>query len=109
MKVITGNALRDGRVIYLGADDQWQDRLCDARIFDDHEAEAALLSALARSCEIAGAYLIEVSGDKNVTGRQALYETIRSQGPSIDATPPAYNRRVPTKGDISDERIHPLW
>lgn len=83
MKAITANALNDGRVIYLGKNNQWCDYLKDAKIFADEDAETALVIANQRVREIAGAYLINITQDNLAAGREALHETIRSQGPTI--------------------------
>ncbi len=83
MKAITGNALTTGHVVYLGADGLWKDNLSKARVYKDDEAEQALLAANSRVREIAGVYLIEVTQDAIVVGREALHEIIRSQGPTM--------------------------
>ena len=84
MIVITANALRDGRVIYLGTADNFVDRLSDAKLFADKtEAEAALACLKRRTSDIADAYLIAVTESLEANGREALRETIRDQGPTI--------------------------
>ena len=82
MKAITGNLLRNGRVVYLTLDGTWTDHLAKAHTFADDDAEGALESAKQRVIEIAGAYLIEVNAGA-AAGREALRETIRSAGPTV--------------------------
>ena len=65
MKAITANRLSDGAVVYLGDD------------------EAALTAAQGRKTEIADAYLITVSEDGALSGRERLRETIRTAGPTV--------------------------
>ncbi len=83
MKVITGNALDDGRVIYLGVDGQWKDYIEDAHLIADEEGEAELANAQKRMTQVADLYLIEVTQDKKTAGREALREAIRSAGPTM--------------------------
>lgn len=83
MKVITGNDLKTGLVVYLGVNGQWIGTLSEAKIFTDDDADSALVGAKERVREISDAYLIEVSEDALASGRQALHETIRSTGPTV--------------------------
>lgn len=83
MKVITGNALNDGRVIYLGADDHWVDLLSDAVLLTEDNADDVLARAQLRSREVADLYLIDVAESRLASGRDALKETIRSHGPTV--------------------------
>lgn len=82
MKAVTGNLLRDGRVVYLAADNSWSERLAAARLLDEEEAEAVLAAAKARATEIASAYLIDADAD-GAAGQKALRETIRAAGPTV--------------------------
>ena len=82
MKVLTANRLADGRVVYLGADDRWTERLADAARFADRDAAAAEAAAKMRVREIASAYLIEAADD-GLAGRAALRESIRQNGPTV--------------------------
>ncbi|MEL6790837.1 MAG: DUF2849 domain-containing protein [Pseudomonadota bacterium] len=82
MKIITGNHLHHGRVLYLGADDHWVEAINEAAALDDDHALEALAAAQRRVTEIADLYLIDVAGGEP-SGRDALKETIRSAGPTI--------------------------
>lgn len=82
MKALTGNRLRDGRVVYLAPDDTWAESLADAALFDDADAEAVLEAGKSRVTEIADAYLIDAAAGAPI-GREALRETIRSTGPTV--------------------------
>lgn len=84
MKSITANRLTDGKVVYLGDDDQWTTFACAAAIFDDHDARDVLKAAQSRCDEITEAYLIDVSGAGALEGRKAFRESIRRNGPTID-------------------------
>lgn len=83
MKVVTGNRLSDGAVVYLADDDQWTSYLGQAARFEDGDAAPVLAAAQARTTEIADAYLIDVDEDAAPAGRQALRETIRKSGPTV--------------------------
>ncbi len=82
MKAVTANLLKDGRVVYLAADNSWTERLGAARLLGDEEAEAVLAAAKARATEIAAAYLIDADAN-GAAGQKALRETIRAIGPTI--------------------------
>lgn len=82
MKIITGNRLLDGAVVYLGDDAAWTDDISRAQRLEQN-ADAALASARTRVTEIAGAYLIEISADGAPTGRETVRETIRLNGPTV--------------------------
>ncbi len=87
MKLITANRLSDGRVIYLGANDEAVDAIADAATYDDApldgtRADAALALAAARPDVFVNPYLVEVR-DHTPSGRDRLKETIRSTGPTV--------------------------
>ncbi len=84
MKAVTVNLLRDGRVAYLGADNDFKVHLQDAARFDAEEAETALAAVAARADEIADAYLVDVD-DGVPAGRARLREAIRNAGPTVRA------------------------
>lgn len=81
-KVITANALSDGRVVYLAQDGRWVDMLVQAKLFSGAELDEALEQANARAKEITGAYAIEIS-EHGLVGRDRLREKIRSLGPTV--------------------------
>lgn len=82
-KVVTANALLEGDVIYLGADDTWVRDLADAEIITDEAiAQMRLLDAQSRASEAVGVYLADmVSTD---TGPEPTHfrEAFRATGPS---------------------------
>ncbi len=82
MKVITGNRLSDGRVIYLAPDNTWTERLNGALLLEAVDAEPVLAKAKARIREVASAYLIDADRE-GASGREALRETIRATGPTV--------------------------
>lgn len=83
MKAVTGNRLRDGAVVYLTIKNQWSERFSDAARFADDDATGVLASAQARSAEIADAYIIDVNGEGDLTGRALVRESIRTLGPTV--------------------------
>jgi hypothetical protein len=82
MKAITANRLYDGAVVYVGRTGKIVERFEQAALYDDADANAELEIVLARETTIAGAYLIEADSS-GPTGREALRETIRRNGPTI--------------------------
>lgn len=83
MKAVTANLLEDGRVVYLGADDQLVPRLADAALFEGEDADAALARVVARHTEVATVYLIDVALSGTAAGREAIKEAIRNTGPTV--------------------------
>lgn len=90
MKAVTGNRLADGRVVYLDANHAWTEQLAEALLLDAADAEPVLAAAKSRIREVASAYLIEAD-DKGPAGREALRETIRAAGPTVN---PEFNREA---------------
>ena len=82
MKVLTGNALLDGAVVYRAWTGGWTHDLGLAERFDEADADVALAAANARPDEVVGAYLISV-GDAGPDGRDRGKERIRSNGPTV--------------------------
>lgn len=82
-KVVTANALLEGDVVYLAADDSWTRDLSQAELITDEAiAELRLLEAERRQSEVVGAYLADmVAGPK---GPQPTHfrEDFRRTGPS---------------------------
>ena len=82
-KVVTANALIEGDVVYLTADDRWTRRHDEAELLtDEAHAELRLLQAQARAAQIVGAYLAEAR--QGADGPQPVHfrETFRTRGPS---------------------------
>lgn len=82
-KVITANALLEGDVVYLTADDRWSRRHDEAELIED-EAHAAirLLDAERRSGEVVGVYLADARSGPNGPEPVHFREAFRTRGPS---------------------------
>jgi len=83
MKAVTGNRLTDGVVVYLSSNGAWTERLSDARLLADEDADAVLAEAQKRVTEIASAYLITAEEGGRAGGREIIRETIRNSGPTV--------------------------
>ncbi|MBU2963246.1 DUF2849 domain-containing protein [Citreicella sp. C3M06] len=82
-KVITANALLEGDVIYLAADDRWVRALKDAEIFTDEAvAQVRLLDAQSRAAEAVGVYLADMEPTKDGPRPVHFREEFRAKGPS---------------------------
>ena len=82
-KVVTGNHLLEGDVIYLTDDDRWTRHHSEAELIED-EAHAALrlLHAQRRSQEIVGAYLADARSGPEGPEPVHFREAFRTRGPS---------------------------
>lgn len=82
-KVITANALIEGDVIYLAANDTWVRRLSEAEVLTDEAvAQLRLLDAESRTGEAVGVYLAEVALDDAGPRPTHFREDFRATGPS---------------------------
>jgi hypothetical protein len=82
-KVVTANALIEGDVIYLTADDRWSRHLSEAEVLtDEAHADLRLIDALARSDEAVGAYLADVRPGTGGPEPAHFREAFRGRGPS---------------------------
>ncbi len=82
-KVITANALLEGDVIYLAADDTWFRALADTEIFTDEAiAQVRLLDAQSRASEAVGVYLADMEPTENGPRPTHFREEFRAKGPS---------------------------
>jgi len=82
-KVITGNALLEGDVVYLAADDSWTRDLAQAELItDEADAQVRLIDAQARAGEVVGVYLADM--DEGEAGPEPTHfrEEFRRTGPS---------------------------
>lgn len=82
-KIVTANALLEGDVVYLTADDRWSRHLAEAELIDDEaHAQIRLLDAQAQSSVIVGAYLADAV--PSTAGPQPAHfrEAFRAKGPS---------------------------
>jgi len=88
-RVVTGNALRSGRVVWLTADEQWSPDMRAASVFlDAAEAEAALACAQAQTRQVVGCYLAEVQPTSKGPEPVHFREAFRRDGPSLAARIP---------------------
>ena len=82
-KVITANALLEGDVVYLTADDQWTRSHAEAELIEDEAiAQLRLLEAQKRPAEIVGAYLADAQSGPNGPEPVHFREAFRTRGPS---------------------------
>ncbi|MCA0848449.1 DUF2849 domain-containing protein [Salipiger thiooxidans] len=82
-KVVTANALIEGDVIYLAADDRWVRSLTEAEVLTDEAvAQLRLLDASARPGEAVGVYLAEVADGPDGPQPTHFREAFRATGPS---------------------------
>jgi hypothetical protein len=82
-KVVTGNALLEGDVVYLTADDRWTRQHVEAELLEDEaHAEIRLLQAARRASEVVGVYLADAR--QGVRGPEPVHfrEVFRTRGPS---------------------------
>ena len=82
-KVVTANALLEGDVVWLTADDQWTRCMDEAELIED-EAHAQLrpLFAEGQGGVVVGAYLADAVAGANGPEPTHFRETFRTRGPS---------------------------
>ena len=82
-KIVTANALLEGDVVYLTADDSWTRRISEAELIDDEaHAEIRLLDAEMRSDEVVGPYLADARRSDDGPRPAHFREDFRARGPS---------------------------
>ncbi|MFU8880909.1 MAG: DUF2849 domain-containing protein [Rhodobacterales bacterium] len=82
-KIVTANALIEGDVIYLTADDRWSRALCEAEVIEDEAiAQLRLLEAQQQAGTVVGAYLADVIPGKDGPQPAHFREDFRRKGPS---------------------------
>lgn len=81
-KIVTANALLEGDVIYLAADNTWVRTLCDAALFTEQEAAEAGLASVAGDISAVGAYLVDAREGENGPEPTHFREDFRRTGPS---------------------------
>ncbi|MGB3406425.1 MAG: DUF2849 domain-containing protein [Jannaschia sp.] len=82
-KVVTGNLLVDGDVVYLAATDTWVKALGDAEVLTDEAvADDRLLDGARQSGTVVGVYLADVT--QTAEGPQPVHfrEAFRATGPT---------------------------
>lgn len=82
-KVVTGNALLEGDVIYFTDSDSWTRNLKDAEVITDEAvAQVRLLAAESQASEVVGAYLADVKVTEDGPEPTHFREDFRRTGPS---------------------------
>lgn len=82
-KIITANALIQGDVVYLTADNAWSGDLQQARVFTDADtADAHLAIATAQADLAVGVYLADIAVQDGVLTPTHFREAFRKTGPS---------------------------
>ncbi|MBO6865697.1 MAG: DUF2849 domain-containing protein [Thalassococcus sp.] len=82
-KVVTGNALLEGDVIYFTDSDSWTRNLKDAEVITDEAvAQVRLLTAESQAAEVVGAYLADVKVTEDGPEPTHFREDFRRTGPS---------------------------
>ncbi|MDZ4093712.1 MAG: DUF2849 domain-containing protein [Paracoccaceae bacterium] len=82
-KVVTANALLEGDVVYLTADDGWSRRHSDAELIEDEaHAQMRLLHANAQRALVVGAYLADAKAGPKGPEPTHFREAFRTRGPS---------------------------
>lgn len=81
--VVTANALLEGDVVYLTADDRWTRSHAEAELIEDEAvAQLRLLHAQRQSNLVVGAYLAEARKGPNGPEPVHFREQFRTRGPS---------------------------
>ncbi|WP_151719276.1 DUF2849 domain-containing protein [Gemmobacter serpentinus] len=82
-KVVTANALVEGDVVYLTADNRWSRRHQEAEYLDDEaHAQLRLLYAMGQGKIVVGAYLADAKPGPNGPEPAHFREVFRTRGPS---------------------------
>lgn len=82
-KVVTANALLEGDVVYLTADDRWSRRLEEAEVIEDEAiGQLRLLDAQRQVDRVVGAYLADVTASADGPQPVHFREDFRRKGPS---------------------------
>lgn len=82
-KVVTANALIEGDVVYLAADDRWTRDHAEAELIEDEaHAQLRLLKADHQRDRVVGAYLADAK--RGARGPEPVHfrESFRTRGPS---------------------------
>ncbi|HEX9858935.1 MAG TPA: DUF2849 domain-containing protein [Paracoccaceae bacterium] len=82
-KVVTANALLEGDVVYLTADDRWSRLHHEAELLEDEaHAQLRLLHGAAQRQAVVGAYLADAKAGPNGPEPIHFREAFRTRGPS---------------------------
>jgi hypothetical protein len=85
-KVVTGNRLRDGAVVYLAPGGAWSERLADAVLAASADDERRLMDAAAAAVAariVVAPYAFEVALGEAGPRPRSQREAIRARGPSV--------------------------
>jgi len=82
-KVVTANALLEGDVVYLTADDRWTRQHNEAELIEDEaHAQMRLLHGASQRNIVVGAYLADAKAGPNGPEPTHFREAFRTRGPS---------------------------
>ncbi len=82
-KVVTGNDLIEGDVVYLTADDRWTRHHNEAELIEDEaHAQMRLLHGAAQKLVVVGVYLADAKAGPNGPEPVHFREEFRTRGPS---------------------------
>ena len=82
-KVVTANALIEGDVVYLTADERWSRRHEEAELIEDEaHGQLRLLHAMGQGNVVVGAYLADAKAGPNGPEPIHFREVFRTRGPS---------------------------
>jgi len=82
-KVVTAWDAQTGVTVYRTASGDWSEQVSDAEVLAFDAADEALIVSKKDQTRVTDPYLMEVSEDGKITGRETLRESIRSQGPTV--------------------------
>jgi len=93
-KVVTGNDLHDGEVIYLSAKDDWVRDLSQAELIEDEaHAQIRLLDGETHDLAVVGVYLADVKRGPDGPVPVHFREAFRASGPTNYAHGKAHGQR----------------
>lgn len=82
-KVVTANALLEGDVVWLTADDRWTRVIAEAELIEDEaHAQLRLLHAESQPGVVVGAYLADAQAGPDGPVPIHFRESFRTRGPS---------------------------
>lgn len=95
-KVVSANALLEGDVVWLTADDSWSRQIEDAELIEDQaHADLRLLFADSQAHEVVGAYLADAAPGRSGPEPTHFRERFRTRGPSNYAHGKQSENRAP--------------
>ena len=85
--VISANCLLTGAVLYWGSEGLWCTNLAGAQIYDDLDAAAVSVAAVADPAAVIGVELVPVKVSNETVEPRHYREAIRASGPGAYALP----------------------